>query len=70
MPDQFRKYEAELAPDDLEPAPFLTANIIERLLAAALEERPQWLQSEVYLANIEAIVMNFLQAQSGAPSVS
>ena len=70
LPDLFRKYEAEIVPDDLEQAAFLTANIIERLLAAALEERPQWLQSEVYLANIEAIVMNFLQAQSGAPSVS
>ena len=58
----------ELAPSDLEQAAFLTANMIERLLAAALEERPQWLESEAYLSNIETIVMNFLLGRSDAPA--
>jgi AcrR family transcriptional regulator len=70
LPGLFKKYAAEIVPGDLEQAAFLTANIIERLLAAALEERPQWLQSDVYLANIESIVMNFLQAPGDAAALN
>lgn len=68
LPDLLKKYQAEIAPSDLEQAAFLTANMIERLLAAALEERPQWLESEAYLSNIETIVMNFLLGRSDAPA--
>ncbi len=64
LPDLFRKYRTEIVPEDLEQAAFLTANIIERLLAAALEERPEWLEDESYLGNIETIVMNFLRGQA------
>jgi hypothetical protein len=38
--------------------------MIERLLAAALEERPGWLEDEAYLCNIETIVMNFLHGDA------
>lgn len=60
LPDLLKKYRSEIVPADLEQAAFLSANIIERLLAAALEERPEWLEDEAYLQNIEAVVMNFL----------
>jgi AcrR family transcriptional regulator len=65
LPDLLRKYRSEIAPADLEQAAFLTANIIERLLAAALEERPEWLENEAYLGDIETIVMNFLHGRPG-----
>jgi len=64
LPGLFRKYRTEIVPEDLERAAFLTANIIERLLAAALEERPEWLEDESYLGNIETIVMNFLHGSA------
>lgn len=64
LPDLLRKYQSEIVPTDLEQAAFLTANIIERLLAAALEERPEWLESEAYLDSIEAVVINYLHGSS------
>lgn len=70
LPDLLRKYQAEITPTDLEQASFLTANIIERLLAAALEERPEWLESEAYLYSIETIVMNFLKETSDTAAVT
>lgn len=68
LPDLFRKYRSEIAPADLEQAAFLTANIIERLLVAALEERPEWLEDESYLDKIETIVMNFLHGAAAESS--
>jgi len=64
LPDLFRQYRSEIIPPDLEQAAFLTANIIERLLAAALEERPGWLEDDAYLCNIETVVMNFLHGNA------
>jgi len=64
LPELFRKYRSEISSPDLEQAAFLTANIIERLLAAALEERPGWLEDEAYLCSIETIVMNFLHGDA------
>jgi AcrR family transcriptional regulator len=62
LPELLRKYRSEITPVELDQAAFLTANIIERLVAAALEKRPEWLANETYLRNIETIVMNYLQA--------
>lgn len=64
LPGLLKKYRAEITTANLDQAAFITANIIERLVAAALEERPEWLESETYLSNIETSVMNFLQGPS------
>lgn len=65
LPDLLRKYRSEIIPVDLEQAAFLSANIIERLLAAALEERPEWLEDEAYLQSIETITVNYLCGPAG-----
>jgi len=63
LPELLQKYRHEIAHPDLERAAFLTANLIERLLVAALEDRPEWLEDEAYLDSIETIVMNFLGSE-------
>ena len=63
LPKLLNKYRNEITTDDIEQAAFLTANIIDRLLDAALEKNPQWLADSNYLANIERAVMNYLCGQ-------
>jgi AcrR family transcriptional regulator len=58
--DLLKKYRSELTVTDLRQAAFLTANIIDRLLEAALEDQPDWLADESYLQNIEIAAINFL----------
>lgn len=60
LPDLLRRYRSEVVAADLDLAAFLTANLIDRLLSAALEKQPQWLESELYLKEIETIAMNYL----------
>ena len=60
LPRLIAKYQAETTVDELEQASFLTANIIDRLLEAALEKNPDWLSDDSYLANIEKAAMNYL----------
>ncbi|WP_320836785.1 TetR/AcrR family transcriptional regulator [Zhongshania sp.] len=65
LPDLLRKYKDEIIVNDLDQAGFISANIIEGLISTALKDRPEWLESDVYLNNIETAVMNFLQGCSG-----
>lgn len=62
LPLLLKKYQHEITVEDLQQAAFLTANIIDRLLEAALEKNPDWLSDDNYLANIERAVMNYLCA--------
>lgn len=61
LPRLLKKYQYEITVDDLQQAAFITANIIDRLLEAALEKNPEWLSDESYLANIEKAAMNYLR---------
>jgi hypothetical protein len=72
LPDLLSKYQAEIFVTDAEQAAFLTGHIIDDLLEAALEEKPDWLEDEDYLQNIETVAMNFLtgsQENKGADDV-
>lgn len=60
LPRLLARYRSETTIDDLEQASFLTANIIDRLLEAALEKNPDWLSDSTYLGNIERAIMNYL----------
>jgi AcrR family transcriptional regulator len=65
LPDLLKKYKSEIIVSDLDQAAFISANIIEGLISTALKDRPEWLENEVYLDNIETAVMNFLQGCNG-----
>lgn len=60
LPELLTKYQAEIRVDNVEQAAFITGNIIDRLLEAALEERPQWLSDDAYLQQVEMAVMNYI----------
>jgi hypothetical protein len=47
---------------NVEQAAFIIGAMIDRLLEAALEDRPDWLDDIEYLAQIESAVMHFLTA--------
>lgn len=60
LPKLLGKYRREIFVADLEQAAFITSNIIDGLLAAALEKNPAWLADNNYLGGIERAVMNYL----------
>ena len=69
LPQLLLKYRDQITITDLEQAAFITANIIEGLITAALKDQPEWLESQSYLSNIETAVMNFLQGSEAKEKI-
>jgi hypothetical protein len=60
LPKLLSKYRKDIVVNDIEQAAFITGNMIDRLLAAALEKNPDWLSDPGYLNNLERAVINYL----------
>lgn len=63
LPELLNKYHREIVFSNLDKAAFITANIIDRLLEAALEDHPEWLSDDDYLRQIEIAAINFLTTE-------
>ena len=64
LPELLGQYQQQIIHDNLEQAAFITGNIIDRLLEAALESKPEWLADSQYLLQIEIAAVNFLTGQA------
>lgn len=62
LPELLNQYHDEIKVTNVEQAAFIIGAMIDRLLEAALEDRPDWLDDIEYLAQIESAVMHFLTA--------
>ena len=61
LPELLKQYRHEVSVLNLEQAAFIIGAMINRLLEAALDDRPEWLSDPQYLVQIESAAMNFLR---------